>query len=421
MLQVIQGKPGTGKSYHVCKMVVRDLREWCKYEKKTGEMFPRRIYTNLPFYPDKISARIEQWDKTGIDAAKYFHFLDMKDDWWEAIPDDALIVVDEVHEHLGSENDRSYKELLKEFRNYIATHRHHGHDVIMITQHIDNVSMDILRIAERIVELQNFKAGRVPFFNIELADIDVVRKAFGSETQFYIANFGRVVGRSIKYESNATHAITPDYFGLYDSHNKSDGSESGSGDRPSVVLSKLDAVRWFASKYWKSVSLKILISIGAIFLFVYAVQAAPGFLSNLTASSMRVNGGTLDEPKKKPPEKPKAKPAVLYVNDSGKVLPKNSKQNAKSLPVTPAKIIELQSEIKTLKEKNSDLEAKIQKLKAGKKIVAVLPDSILLADGSRVDVGGECSFDGESVEVLKSVNVKLGKVEFDSGRIVWLR
>ena len=422
MLQVIQGKPGSGKSYHCCKMVMRDLIDWCKYEQKTGEMFPRRIYTNLPFFPDQISARIEEWHKTGIDAAKYFHVLDMKDAWWESVPDDALIVVDEVHEHLGSENDRSYKELLKEFRNYIATHRHHGHDVIMITQHIDNVSLDILRIAERIVELQNFKAGRIPILGIDLADIDVVRKAFGSTAQFYRASFGRVVGRSIKYDQGAsTHAITKDYFGLYDSHNKSDGSESGSGDRPSAILTRRGALFWFIGKHWKHLTFKTVAVVGLVSIFVVGVQKAPNLLQGLVKANMAGKPANADS---KPDIKPDIKTAALSPSSAATADPVSAKSET---PATNAdaeilqKINDLKKQLKTLTDSNQLLKEQVARLKYQKRVVAVLPGAVLLADGQRIDVGGSVSFDGMKEESLKSVNVKTGEVVFSSGRIIWLR
>jgi broad-specificity NMP kinase len=59
MLDIICGKPGSGKTYHCASMLVDMLTDWCKYEKKNNQKFSRRLFTNIQINVDQLNKVIE--------------------------------------------------------------------------------------------------------------------------------------------------------------------------------------------------------------------------------------------------------------------------------------------------------------------------------------------------------------------------
>ena len=62
-LQIVQGKPGSGKSYHTVTMLLQYLEDWALFERKEGLPFERVLYTNLPLNTEAINEY--QTKKTG--------------------------------------------------------------------------------------------------------------------------------------------------------------------------------------------------------------------------------------------------------------------------------------------------------------------------------------------------------------------
>ena len=428
-LKVVTGKPGAGKTYHVVSQLVLEVRDWLEHHKREGP-FARVLYTNLPLNLDAWEAHYEGQGKYGFDAAVYGHYIrpldlalpggDVQDgekvrarEWFDVIPDGALIVIDEVHEHLGAELD--YGARLTAFRNYVATHRHRGHDLLLITQHIENVSLEILRIAEEIIDVQNLKAGRIPVLGIPLADIDVVRRAWGSEVQVYRASMGRVVGRAIKWgEDCQTHFITPELFALYNSHNKGDGSV-GKGDRPTVRLGRVESLWWFGRRHAPRLLVQACL-VGVVLCVMFAVVVkAPGLLQKLVrvgggqGSAMKVipraEDGAVEGPRQHTVLKPAVAPPVGASPAGERVRP--------DLDVAADRIKMLEAEVARLTE----IVANCQR---GSRAAAVYSGGVLLADGSAVRIGDQVDpGTGERVELL-DVDPATGRVTWSTG-VEWVR
>jgi len=216
-LQIVSGKPGSGKSYHTVILLLSDLENWARYELKEGKPFERVLYTNLTLDTEKINAYLSEKIGQEVDISHYIFPIDENVRMQFAVnegkfplavlPQNALIVIDEVQRMFGSEmdGDKKNKKFEVEFRNYISTHRHHGHDLIFITQSTDNISKAIIAMAEKLYQVENAKSGSLSFpFNIPFADLDIVKEAFGIQTQFYRCSVGKYQGRRVRFGGEVT-------------------------------------------------------------------------------------------------------------------------------------------------------------------------------------------------------------------------
>ena len=293
-LSVIFGKPGAGKSYYAVLRIAEYLEDFCRSELKEGVEHPRKIYTNLPLNLNALDDYVSEKIGKNVSASKYVHLLNedffvekgssgviKKKDWWDIIPNGALIVIDEVQHYLSSSKDEG-GAYLKDFQLYISTHRHRQHDLIFLTQHTDNINKVCLNMAADAYHVINIKGRVLPFLGIPFADIDVVKEAFGYKQQYANILYGNYVGRAFKPESTLHILLNPKIYGLYKSHNTSEAS-----DRPSLHLSRLGAIFWFLRRHLWHLIIKAAVLFFCVYTMWQVICKLPLHLSDTLQKQMQ--------------------------------------------------------------------------------------------------------------------------------------
>ncbi|MCL2118574.1 MAG: zonular occludens toxin domain-containing protein [Planctomycetaceae bacterium] len=421
-LQIVAGKPGSGKSYHTVTMLLQHLEDWALYERKEGQVFDRALYTNLPLQTDFINEYLTK--KTG-DETDVSHYIkpideDVRKRFIQCggkfplavLPQNAMIVIDEVQKLFGSEmdTDKKHKQFNIEFRNYVSQHRHYGHDLIFITQHTDNISKQILAMAEKLYQVENAKHYGLPFpLNIPLADLDVVKEAFGVKSQFYRVSVGKYQGRRVKFDGETTsHLMLQEIFACYSSHTLSDVTS----DRPSLKLSKPGALLWLAKKHAWHLSLKALIAVFVSYWGINIISQFPTILTKtLMASFKPASETTFPAPEGSDnvttPDMSLPCPAPMPSAASDFGLPASGES------------IETNPEVPSHKPEVCDCcthDHSLPPLKPNEKITAVFQLGVITDNGRR-RIGQPVSIDGTE-ETIKAVNVRRGVVIFESGKEV---
>lgn len=376
-ISMIVGKPGSGKSYFAVSKIAEFLCQCAGYEKEHGADFERKVYTNLVLDLDACDKYVK--NKTGIsfDSSKYlFHtneefFYAVSPDgrkepseWWEKFPNKALIVIDEVHQLIPAKGagDRDFMDA---FVNYISTHRHREQDIIFITQHSDNMHRSILSMATDCYQILNIKNRVLPWIGIPLADLDVVKEAFGIKNQVANVLYGNYVGRSFKKESTSTMVLSPEIYALYSSHTMAGGESS---DRPSFRRSRIGAIFWFIRRHIFHLSIKAGLVVAVVWGIRYVLTQGPTHLAEAMVP------GKKEEKKEVPPS-------------IAPVVP--------SPPVVPSRIVN--SSAKDLKERDF-------RTISG---VYVFGKDFIIGEFGRVIVGEEFENEGhifklESVDLVRS-------------------
>jgi hypothetical protein len=232
------------------------LSDWVDYENKNGVPFERILYTNIPLSVEKINEYLRK--ETGIkdcDVSKYIELLDdtffsSRSDWWEEFENGAMVVIDEVHHYLPASIKRKSggQDTADLFMNYVSTHRHRQQDIIFLTQHLNNIAVEIKRMAEVIYEVLNIKNTTVGIwpFKVQMEDIDLVRQSWGMPVQLAHIKRGVCSANTVEYDKQCDQFfLTPALFGLYQSHTLSNESL----DRPSLKLGKVGSLIWIIRKY----------------------------------------------------------------------------------------------------------------------------------------------------------------------------
>lgn len=405
-LQIVSGKPGSGKSYHTVTMLLAQLEDWARFEQKEGRPFDRVLYTNLTLDVAKINEYLSKSIGHEVDVSHYIQPIneDVKRLFAESggkfplalLPQNAMIVIDEVQRMFGAEmdSDKKNKSFEIQFRNYISTHRHHGHDLIFITQHTDNISKAIIAMAEKLFQIENAKHHGFPFpINIPFADIDVVKEAFGIKGQFYRVSVGKYQGRRVKFDKEVTsHVMRQDVFSCYNSHTMSDISS----DRPSLNLSKMGAVWWITKKHAWHLFLKTVIAVFLVFWGISLFKQFPVIMTKALSKSLTPSKLVPDSEKTTVPEVPPPSPAVVPGNR----------------PMTMTAVVPVTGH--SCGNPNCTEDHSLPVLKSNEKITAVFPLGVITDNGRR-RVGQPVSLDGVE-EIIKSINVRQGVVSFESGK-----
>ena len=256
MLSIIAGKPGSGKSYHMASIVVEVLTDWVRYELKNGQPFDSTIWTNMKFNIEGLNETISKRIGKDVEVDKYMKYCDsdfFADPdaayWWSKFPEKSLIIIDEVHFHLGRKVDYGSLDLEAELVNWVSTHRHSQQEIYFLSQHTDQFANSILGIADTLLEIVNVKSLHLPWpISIPMSDLDELKRSFGIKTQYYQANVGNFRGKAIKW-SGATqrYMMTADIFRAYKS--ASHGSAEESGDRPDLKMTPFEGLAWFARRH----------------------------------------------------------------------------------------------------------------------------------------------------------------------------
>lgn len=258
-LRFIHGKPGSGKSCYCVSLLINMLGDWARYLIAKGEPYPRSLYTNIPLYVDEINRYLSNEIGREVDLSDQIivlvegFFQDEKGgfrEWWKDFPEKSFVVIDEIQFYLPASLKRKtggegHSDRMMEF---VSTHRHKQMDLIFMSQHIDNISVEVKRQIQTSYEVINVKdtvMGRFPF-TIPMADIDVVRESWGVPMQ--LAHIRRDVHeskRKVKDRNKEIFLLKPALFNLYRSHTMS----SEALDRPSLRLGRVGSVVWLLRKH----------------------------------------------------------------------------------------------------------------------------------------------------------------------------
>ncbi len=435
-IKIIYGKPGSGKSYHAVKTLAAILCDWARVEKETGEPYAQRLFTNLSFNRDAVKAYVDKNAGVDFDVDRYLNILDddfftppvakrdekgqfvydkqgeqQFDFWWDKFPDDALIVIDEIHKLLGSEF--AYIKAVQEtaaLRNYMAQHRHKRHDWILITQDKDQIARPVLRMSEEAVHVFNMKTMTLPFpISIPMADVETFLKGFGVTRQVYRVRAGTYgsSGNKVTYDGPIQVVVmSQEIFALYQSVTMASSKLDITGDRALPFVGRWGAVRWFAMKHGPHLALKTFC---AVFIFgaVYDTFLKPLGVGKRPQPTKNKSVRTVKNPENVS-ALPQEAPIILPEEIAPETLPENNLATS-SAPI---------SQPETL--------PKLASAPFG--VQAFFTDRIISSTGAYkigelVEIArfGENTDDTDVIEErLERINVKRREILFEGGRI-WSR
>ena len=138
MITCFTGTPGGGKTYAAVLLMIDLL--------KKGRM----VYTNIDGLETE-GCRIALGLVCGLDRGVLEDRLvwmnkEQTRTFWDIVPAGSVVVIDEVHKIWSS---RTYaSESNKAFADWCSTHRHNGHDVILITQALDKLDGHVRSLIE---------------------------------------------------------------------------------------------------------------------------------------------------------------------------------------------------------------------------------------------------------------------------------
>lgn len=187
-IMFVQALPGGGKSYYAMRQLCEELR--------SGK---RHIVTNLPYHEEPLIDWCHKNCEEGGDAIKRIHRLEPhqvlnfwlwygKDQkiqsrhtlkgedganveqpcfnerfaWKEKHPG-VLYIIDEVHIYFGA---RAWQKTGTDCTSYLSLHRKLGDDVILISQHKDQVDKALRRLTQDWVKLVNLHKTKFMGFTI---------------------------------------------------------------------------------------------------------------------------------------------------------------------------------------------------------------------------------------------------------------
>lgn len=132
------GTPGSGKTYEAVYKILENL--------KRG----RIVYTNIRGLEDaKCRETIKLYcGLTDYGITKLLKHLDDEEivNFWLHIEPGSLVVVDEAQNFFNSREWQSQKN--NEFARWASTHRHHGYDLVLITQAIERIDSAVRSLLE---------------------------------------------------------------------------------------------------------------------------------------------------------------------------------------------------------------------------------------------------------------------------------
>jgi hypothetical protein len=164
MITILTGAPGHGKSYTLVKIIDETLHKGLP------------VITNVPLVDDWAEVFVRRhmlfarWRHEARERkiAHYRRLVFISDDIGELVrvrvegegEGRARVIIDESQRKL---NVRSYRDpAQKVLVDYISGHRHYGVDVILSTQHIDNLDSQVKKLYEYHSEVRNMR--KLPFF-----------------------------------------------------------------------------------------------------------------------------------------------------------------------------------------------------------------------------------------------------------------
>lgn len=197
MITAFTGTPGSGKTYDAVAKIVDNLR------------IGRVVWTNIrgmnePKCLEMIKLLTGLSDR-GIACLLNFFEPGQEREFWQHVPPRCLIVLDEVQNIFNSRDwqDKSNKT----FNSWASTHRHHGFEVVLITQSIQRLDTAVRSLVE-----WTYVYRKVNFFG-SLVKRRYIAYAYGGEDVV-----GSPLGKKI-------HTYNPQIFLCYKSYVSEDIKE----------------------------------------------------------------------------------------------------------------------------------------------------------------------------------------------------
>lgn len=132
------GTPGSGKTYDAVRKIIDNLQKG------------RVIFTNIDGMEHENCLEMIKIVTGLSDLAltKQLHFFepDQLEDFWNHISPKSLIVLDEVQKIFSSREWQTKKN--NQFGSWASTHRHHGHELILITQNPERIDSSVRSLFE---------------------------------------------------------------------------------------------------------------------------------------------------------------------------------------------------------------------------------------------------------------------------------
>jgi len=208
------GTPGSGKSYEAVLKITENL--------KRG----RKVYTNIDGLDDPMRHELIR-NYVGMDESVFAGLLNYipKEDWsrfWEICEPGSLIVLDELQNVFRNRDWSSEKNV--KFAQWASTHRHHGFDLILLTQYLDSVEKGARELVE-----WTYKFRKVNMFG------KVIQKFTG--TYFKMAFVGTDTTKDPMQKSVARYKR--EIFPLYASYVSKDVKELGIMAHGNVLMKPL--------------------------------------------------------------------------------------------------------------------------------------------------------------------------------------
>lgn len=119
MIKLLTGSPGAGKSLLAVELILENSRSDS----------PRALFSNI--------------NGLDFDGLRCFPLESAID--WHNLPDGSIIVIDECQQHFPP---RPSGSKVPPYISAFETHRHKGHDVILITQHPNLIDQNIRRLVD---------------------------------------------------------------------------------------------------------------------------------------------------------------------------------------------------------------------------------------------------------------------------------
>jgi zona occludens toxin (predicted ATPase) len=199
MITAFTGTPGSGKSYDAVRKIIDNLRQG------------RVVYTNIRgmdspecFEMIKLVARLSDYG-----LALHLRFLSDEEsrEFWLHVPPGSLIVLDEVQNIFNARDWQSKANV--QFNAWASTHRHHGYDVILITQSIMRLDTAVRALVE-----WTYVYRKINFFGSLIQKKYLCHAYAGEDTA------GQPIGKS-------AHTYDPQIFLCYQSYVSKDIKELG--------------------------------------------------------------------------------------------------------------------------------------------------------------------------------------------------
>ncbi|WP_456385292.1 zonular occludens toxin domain-containing protein [Desulfolithobacter sp.] len=138
MIICFAGTPGSGKTYEAVKKILDNL------------CMGRVVYTNIDGMDDPQCQEMIKCvcGLSDFGLSRHLKFLehDQLEDFWNHIEPGCLVVLDEIQKVFSSREWQTEKNKL--FGSWASTHRHHGFDVVLITQHIERIDSAVRALVE---------------------------------------------------------------------------------------------------------------------------------------------------------------------------------------------------------------------------------------------------------------------------------